>query len=99
MSKKRLIGPGAQMNREMESIQMEIRQLENRRKILLNRKHIEERRERTHRLIERGAMLESVFPSLKTCSNEAAQAFLLRLSRLPDLKKLITEGAESSDAG
>ena len=40
----------------------EISQLQNRQKILLNRKRTEEHRARTHRLIERGAILEAVFP-------------------------------------
>ena len=40
----------------------EIRQLENRKKILENKQRNEERRVRTRRLIERGAILEGIFP-------------------------------------
>ena len=40
-------------SREPETVREKIRQLENRRKILLNRKADAERKARTHRLIER----------------------------------------------
>lgn len=53
-----------------ENVQREIRQLENHQKILLNKKANAERKARTHRLIERGAILESVFPSVIPLSNE-----------------------------
>ena len=47
---------------EQEKAQKELRQLENRQKILLNRQRDAERRARTRRLIERGAIVEGVFP-------------------------------------
>ncbi|WP_315120884.1 DUF3847 domain-containing protein [uncultured Clostridium sp.] len=50
--------------------------MKNRQKILLNRKHKEERRERTHRLIEQGAILESVFPEVAAMTGEQVKAFL-----------------------
>lgn len=49
---------------EKEQIMKKIRQLENQQKILLNRQSDMERRARTRRLIEHGAILESVFPTL-----------------------------------
>lgn len=68
---------------EIEALQMkkadvetEIKQLENRQKILLNRKHKEERRQRTHRLIEQGAILESIFPEVTAMTGEQVKAFL-----------------------
>lgn len=68
---------------EIEALQMkkaevetEIKQLENRQKILLNRKHKEERRQRTHRLIEQGAILESIFPEVAAMTGEQVRAFL-----------------------
>ena len=45
-----------------EEVLKEIRQLENRQKILENKQRNEERKARTRRLIERGAILEGVFP-------------------------------------
>lgn len=73
---------------EQEKVQREIRQLENRQKILLNRQSDMERRARTRRLIEHGAVLESVFPALADLSGEEVKAFLLSLSRLPGVPKL-----------
>ena len=44
---------------EREEVLKEIRQLENRQKILENKQRNEERKARTRRLIERGAVLEA----------------------------------------
>lgn len=64
------------LEEQQRSVQADIKQLENRQKILLNRKHKEERRERTHRLIEQGAILESVFPEIATMTGDEVKAFL-----------------------
>lgn len=76
------------LRKEQGKVQEEIRQLENRQKILLNRQSDMERRARTRRLIEHGAILESVFPSLAGLSGEEVKAFLLSLSRLPGVPEL-----------
>lgn len=68
---------------EKKKVETELRQLQNRQKILLNKKANAERKARTHRLIERGAILESVFPAVADMSGEEVKAFLLSLSRLP----------------
>jgi len=68
------------LNSEKERADNEIRQLENRRKIVLNKKSDAERKERTHRLIERGAILESIFPSVIPLSNEEVKALLSDVS-------------------
>lgn len=65
-----------ELQEQQKSVQAEIKQLENRQKILLNRKHKEERRERTHRLIEQGAILESIFPEVAAMTGEQVKAFL-----------------------
>ena len=52
-----------------------------RQKILLNRKANAERKARTHRLIERGAILESVFPEITPMTGEQVKAFLVKLRR------------------
>ncbi|MFT9078574.1 DUF3847 domain-containing protein [Ethanoligenens sp.] len=65
-----------------EAVREKIRQLENRQKILLNRKVNAERKARTHRLIEHGAVLESVFPEIVPMSGEQVKAFLQTLLRL-----------------
>ena len=73
---------------EEQKVEKKIGQLQNHQKILLNRKRQEERRTRTHRLIERGAILEGVFPAVTDTEGEAVKAFLIALSRLPGTRKL-----------
>ena len=68
---------------EEKKVEKKIGQLQNQQKILLNRKRTEEHRARTHRLIERGAILEAVFPPVKEMDNEEVKAFLIALSGLP----------------
>ena len=70
-------------SQEEQQVEKKIGQLQNQQKILLNRKRSEERRERTHRLIERGAILEGVFPAVADMEGEEVKAFLVALSRLP----------------
>ena len=67
---------------EEQKAEKEIGQLQNRQKILQNRKRIEEHRDRTHRLIGRGAILEGVFPAVVEMEGEEIKAFLIALSRL-----------------
>ena len=68
---------------EEKKVEKKIGQLQNHQKILLNRKRTEEHRARTHRLIERGAILEAVFPAVMEMDGEEVKAFLLALSALP----------------
>ena len=78
-----------QKKAKQEQVLKKIRQLENRQKILLNRQSDMERRARTRRLIEHGAILESVFPTLAALPGEEVKAFLLALSRLPEAAELL----------
>ena len=61
---------------EQEAVRERICQLENRQKILLNRRANAERKARTHRLIEHGAILERVFPEIIPMTGEQVKAFL-----------------------
>ena len=63
---------------EREEVLKEIRQLENRQKILENKQRNEERKARTRRLIERGAVLEGITPSQ---AGKSIHAALRRLRR------------------
>ena len=76
----------------------EISQLQNRQKILLNRKRTEEHRARTHRLIERGAILEAVFPLVIDMDDAKIQEFLIALSRLPGSVEVI-ETSQKNKSG
>ena len=71
-------------SQEEQQVEKKIGQLQNQQKILLNRKRSEEHRARTHRLIERGAILEAVFPPAIDMDGEEVKAFLIALSRLPE---------------
>ena len=66
----------------------EVRQLQNRQKILLNRIRNEERRARNHRLIVHGAILEGVFPAIISTDGEVVRDFLIEISHLPGTQEL-----------
>ena len=60
---------------EREEVLKEIRQLENRKKILENKQRNEERRVRTRRLIERGAIWRVFFRWLPTFPAQRSKHF------------------------
>ena len=66
---------------EIESVEEKIRQLKNRQKALLQKQSDAERKARTRRLIERGAILESIFPEVVPMTNEQVKAFLEKIRR------------------
>ena len=82
---------------EREKVLKEIRQLENRKKILENKQRNEERRVRTRRLIERGAVLEGIFPLAPDLSGAEVKAFLIALSHLPGAAELTANLPKSGD--
>ena len=63
---------------ERKEVLKEIQQLENHQKILENKQRNEERKARTRRLIERGAILEGITPSQ---AGKSIHAALRRLRR------------------
>jgi hypothetical protein len=85
------------LEEERRFIEVEIRQLQNHQKILLNKKSDAERKERTHRLIEHGAILESVFPELVSRTGEDVKTFLSDVSQLPEVRKLLKTELETGD--
>ena len=68
-----------ELQAEIEDGKKKLRQLENREKMLRQKLSKEERRTRSHRLIVRGAVFESIVPEAKTMTDEEAAA-LLRLA-------------------
>ena len=68
-----------ELTAEIEDGKKKIRQFENREKLLRQKLSREERRERNHRLIVRGAVFESIVPEAKEMTDEEAAA-LLRLA-------------------
>ena len=68
-----------ELQAEIEDGKKKIRQFENREKMLRQKPSKEERRTRSHRLIIRGAVFESIVPEVKNMTDEEATA-LLRLA-------------------
>ena len=65
-----------ELTAEIEDGKKKIRQFENREKLLRQKLSREERRERNHRLIVRGAVFESIVPEAKGMTDEEAAALL-----------------------
>ena len=73
-----------ELQAEIEDGKKKIRQLENREKMLRQKLSKEERRTRSHRLIVRGAIFESIVPEAKDMTDEEAAAlFRLALTSEP----------------
>ena len=82
---------------ERKEVLKEIQQLENHQKILENKQRNKERRVRTRRLIERGAILEGIFPLASNLSGAEVKAFLIALSHLPGAVELTANLPKSGD--
>lgn len=91
------MGTVERLNAEKEKVQKELRQLENRQKVLLNKQRDAERRARTRRLIERGAIVEGVFSLAPALSGEEVKAFLIALSQLSGAMELSAKLSKSGD--
>ena len=65
-----------ELTAEIEDGKKKIRQLENREKMLRQKLSKEERRTRSHRLIVRGAVFESIVPEAKGMTDEEVAALL-----------------------
>ena len=94
---KEITTQAKQKKDEREEVLKEIRQLENRQKILENKQRNEERKARTRRLIERGAILEGVFPLAPDLPGAEVKAFLIALSHLPGAAELAAKLPKSGD--
>ena len=84
-----------ELQAEIEDGKKKIRQFENREKMLRQKLSKEERRTRSHRLIIRGAVFESIVPEAKGMTDEEAAA-LLRLALTSEpARKYLKKRAES----
>jgi len=82
---------------KIEGIQVQIQQLENQRKQLIQRQKSDERKARTKRLIERGAILESLIDGVGTLTNEQVKSFLIKTVQ-SDYARKILDGVASQDS-
>ena len=96
---KSIAGQKAALNQDKARAEKEIYQLQNKQKILLNRIRGEERRVRSHRLIQHGLILEGVFPAAINADGEAVRAFLIALSRLPGARELAEKTLDAGNKG
>ena len=84
-----------ELQAEIEDGKKKIRQFENREKMLRQKLSKEERRTRSHRLIVRGAVFESIVPEAKKMTDEEAAA-LLRLALTSEpAREFLKKRAES----
>ncbi|MGI5919334.1 MAG: DUF3847 domain-containing protein [Christensenellales bacterium] len=84
---------------KIESVLEQIRQLENQKKRLIQEQKERERRARTKRLIERGAILESFIPEADIFTNEQVKAFLEKIIRTESARKALANlTAEQGEA-
>jgi hypothetical protein len=74
---------------KIESVQEQIRQLENQKKRLMQEQKERERKARTKRLIERGAILESLIDGADALTNEQIRAFLEKTIRTEAARKAL----------
>lgn len=88
----------AELTAEIEDGQKKIRQYENREKILRQKLSREERRTRSHRLIVRGAVFESIVPEAKTMTDEEDAAFLRLALTSEPAREFLKKRAESGNA-
>ena len=87
-----------ELTAEIEDSKKKIQQYENREKVLRQKLTQEERRTRSHRLIVRGAVFESIVPEAKNMTDEEATA-LLRLALTSEpVREYLKKRAESGNA-
>ena len=76
---------------QIEATEKDIRQKENRLKDLRQQHKAQENRERAHRLIERGAILESLIEEALTLTNEQIKIFLTKTIQTEFARKILTQ--------
>ena len=87
-----------ELQAEIEDGKKKIRQFENREKMLRQKLSKEERRTRSHRLVVRGAVFESIVPEAKNMSDEEAATLLgLALTSEP-VREYLKKRAENGNA-
>ena len=77
------------INEQIAKAEEEIRQLQNKKKKLLNQKMSEERKLRTHRLVERGAILESLLEQPEQYTNEQIKGLLETVLRTTQAQEFL----------
>lgn len=79
------------INEKIAKTEEEIRQLQNKKKKLLNEKKASERKARTRRLIERGAILESLLEQPEQYDNGQIKCLLETALRTPQAQEFLQQ--------
>ena len=85
-----------ELQAEIEDGKKKIRQFENREKMLRQKLSKEERRTRSHRLIVRGAVFESIVPEAKNMTNEESATFLWLALTSEPVREFLRKRAEET---
>ena len=91
-----------ELKAEIAANERQLAQLRHKQQQLENRRSYYEkgdRRKRAHRLITRGAAIESVAPQTKDLSETAFYAFTEQVFALPDVQRLLTEAISNYAGG
>lgn len=80
---------------KISNIDLEIEQLKNRKREITQRYKAEERKARTKRLIERGAILESLIPASDTLTNDDVKQILSYALETPYVKEYLRKDRKS----
>jgi hypothetical protein len=83
---------------KITGIEEQIAQLENRRRELMQKNKERERKARTKRLIERGAIVESVIGGVDELSGDGFKAFIERVMNTAEARRALEE-AKRQDGG
>ena len=84
------------LRRELVEAEKKVSQYRNQEKIILNKARDKERRNRTRRLIEHGAILENVLP-VRDMDAEELTALLAEISLLPVVSKMLDAYKKDGD--
>ena len=88
------------LSREIEKTEAKLRRAQHKQKMLEHQIRTLNRKERTHRLCTRGAMLESYFPHPESVTDEQVSAILKILFHRVDTKQLVEQAiSENREEG
>ena len=87
------------LQRKVESAKRELHYLDNKEKILRNKMQQLGRKERTHRLCSRGAMLESFLFEPELITDEQVMELLKAAFKQPQLKEMLSKMKEEIEGG
>jgi len=86
------------LSEQVKNLEEELQQKENRLKELRQKQKLQESKERTHRLIERGAITESLIDGAETLTNEQIKMFLIKTVQTEFARRILTQIKEQNPA-